>query len=78
MVCDGPPETTRGGRYGLVPVMLEKLRADCTILLDDGAREGERETAERWAKLLGCTPEIIGTEKPYIRLKASQPVPHVI
>jgi hypothetical protein len=78
VVCDGPPGTTLGGRYGLVPVMLDTLRADCTILLDDGAREGERETAERWAKLLGCTPEIIGTEKPYIRLKASQPVPHVI
>lgn len=78
VVCDGPPGITRGGRYGLVPVMLEKLRPDCTILLDDGAREGERETAERWAKLLGGVPEMAGTEKPYIRLKAAQPVPHVI
>jgi predicted O-methyltransferase YrrM len=78
VVCDGPPETTRGRRYGLVPVMLEKLRPDCTILLDDGAREGERETAERWAKVLGGVPEMIGTEKPYIRLKVAQPTPHVI
>ncbi|HET9473606.1 MAG TPA: class I SAM-dependent methyltransferase, partial [Steroidobacteraceae bacterium] len=78
VVCDGPPGTTRGGRYGLVPVMLEKLRPDCTILLDDGAREGERETADRWAKLLGGVPEIIGTEKPYVRLKVAQPTPHVI
>jgi len=78
VVCDGPPCTTRGGRYGLVPVMLERLGADCTILLDDGARAGEQDTAARWAKLLGCVPETIGTEKPYIRLKASQPVPHVI
>ena len=78
VVCDGPPGTTRGGRYGLVPVMLEKLRGDCTILLDDGAREGEHETAERWARLLNCTPEVIGTQKPYIRLKAGQPTPHVI
>ena len=78
VVCDGPPGTTRGGRYGLVPVMLDKLRADCTILLDDGAREGEQDTAERWAKLLGGSPETVGTEKPYIRLKAAQPVPHVV
>jgi len=74
VVCDGPPGTTRGGRYGLVPVMLERLGADCTILLDDGAREGEQDIAARWAELLGCVPEIIGTEKPYIRLKATRPI----
>lgn len=75
VVCDGPPGTTRGGRYGLVPVMLEKLRPDCTILLDDGAREDEQDIASRWARLLNCSPEVIGTEKPYIRLKAGQLTP---
>src|SRR5581483_3617193 len=36
VVCDGPPErTTRGRRYGLLPVMSERLVADCVILVDD-------------------------------------------
>jgi hypothetical protein len=73
VISDGPPETTRGGRYGLVPVMLERLRTGCVILLDDGAREGEQVIAARWAKLLHCVPEYFGTEKPYIRLQAGLP-----
>jgi hypothetical protein len=79
VVCDGPPGGTRGGRYGLVPVMMDKLRADCTILLDDGARAEEQSIAGRWAQLLGASPAIIGSDKPYIRLQAvpaeEQPLP---
>jgi hypothetical protein len=72
VICDGPPGGTRGGRYGLVPVMLDKLRPDCTILLDDGAREGERAVAARWAQMLATNPELIGKEKPFIRLRAGR------
>ena len=79
VVCDGPPGSTRGGRYGLVPVMMDKLRQDCVVLLDDGARAEEQAIAGRWAQLLGASPEIIGTDKPYIRLQAvpaeEQPLP---
>lgn len=75
VVCDGPPGGTRGGRYGLVPVMLDKLRPDCTILLDDGARAEERAIAERWSKVLNATPELIGSEKPYFRVKAGHNSP---
>jgi hypothetical protein len=74
VVCDGPPGGTRGGRYGLVPVMLDKLSNDCTILLDDGAREEERAIAARWSQLLAANPERIGTEKPFIRLRAGRTV----
>jgi hypothetical protein len=36
VVCDGPPErTTRGKRYGLLPVMGKRLGSGCVILLDD-------------------------------------------
>jgi hypothetical protein len=70
VICDGPPGATRGGRYGLVPVMLEKLKPDCTILLDDGARAEEQEIAARWAPMLSTSAEILGKEKPFIRLKA--------
>ena len=75
VICDGPPGLSHGGRYGLVPVMQDKLRPDCTILLDDGAREGEQETAARWAVLLRCVPEYLGAEKPYIRLTAGRVAP---
>lgn len=70
VVCDGPPGATRGGRYGLVPVMLDKLRGDCTILLDDGGREHERQIAARWCQMLGASQELVGAEKPFLRLKA--------
>ena len=72
VICDGPPGGTRGGRYGLVPVMLEKLRPDCTILLDDGARDDERAIAARWGQMLATNPELIGKDKPYIRLRAGR------
>jgi hypothetical protein len=74
VVCDGPPgATTRGGRFGLVPVMLDKLAPDVTILLDDGAREDELRIAARWAQMLNGTQQVIGNEKPYIRVQAGQP-----
>ena len=75
VICDGPPGGTRGGRYGLVPVMLDKLRMDCTILLDDGAREEERAIAERWAQVLAGRAELIGREKPYFRIRAGHNPP---
>jgi hypothetical protein len=77
VICDGPPGTSRGGRYGLIPVMHEKLRSDCVILLDDGARDAERVIASRWGRLLSARPEFIGREKPYIRLQAGTAAPPV-
>lgn len=74
VICDGPPGGTRGGRYGLVPVMMEKMRPDCVVLLDDGAREQEQDIAARWGKMLMAKPEIIGSEKPYIRVQAGSAV----
>lgn len=74
VICDGPPGGTRGGRYGLVPVMLDKLRPDCTILLDDGARDDERAIAARWGQMLATNPELIGKEKPFIRLRAGRTI----
>ncbi len=71
VICDGPPAGARGGRYGLVPVMMDKLRPDCVVLLDDGDRADEQAIAGRWAQLLGASPEIIGSDNPYIRLQAA-------
>src|SRR5215831_16294023 len=41
VICDGPPAATKGGRYGLLPVMGDRLRPGSTILLDDAARASE-------------------------------------
>jgi len=49
VICDGPPSTTLGGRYGLLPVARDHLQAPATILLDDSAREGEKRVLRRWA-----------------------------
>ena len=49
VICDGPPGSTAGGRYGLLPVMGERLRAGSVILLDDATRPGEVEVMQRWA-----------------------------
>lgn len=68
VICDGPPGSTRGGRYGLVPVMRDRLKAGTTILLDDGARPQEQDVARHWAQVLPASHQLEGTEKPYIRL----------
>jgi hypothetical protein len=65
VVCDGPPGDTRGGRYGMLPLMREYLSSNCTILLDDAAREEEKAILEKWTQELGTRFEIEGSEKPY-------------
>jgi hypothetical protein len=53
VVCDGPPGTTRGGRYGLAPVLRSHLAPGCIVLLDDTQRPSEREILGRWCAELG-------------------------
>jgi len=48
VICDGPPGATRGGRYGLLPVLGDRLPAGSVILLDDVTRSGEAEVLRRW------------------------------
>jgi hypothetical protein len=48
IICDGPPGTIRGGRYGLLPVLGKRLGADVLILLDDADREAETDVLRRW------------------------------
>lgn len=55
IVCDGPPGATKGGRYGVIPVLKEKLAAGTIILLDDADREAEAEALRRWSELLELT-----------------------
>jgi len=48
VICDGPPGETLGGRYGLLPMMRERLGQGAVILLDDTERPGEAEVLQRW------------------------------
>jgi hypothetical protein len=48
VICDGPPGATPGGRYGLMPVIGDRLPAASVILLDDAGRSGEAEVLRRW------------------------------
>lgn len=68
VICDGPPGSTRGGRYGLVPIMRERLKPGCVILLDDAGREQERAIARRWEAELDAPFETFGSINPYIEM----------
>jgi hypothetical protein len=49
VVCDGPPSlTTLGSRYGLLPVLGDRLPAGTEVLVDDAARPEEQGVIERW------------------------------
>jgi len=48
VVCDGPPGTARGGRYGLVPLLKDQLAPGCIVLIDDTNRAAERGIVDRW------------------------------
>jgi hypothetical protein len=68
VVCDGPPGQTKGGRYGLVPIMRQRLEQGCVILLDDAGREEELAIARRWEGELGASLRILGATKPHIEM----------
>ena len=48
VICEGPPGHTPGGRYGLLPVMHDRLAPGTVILLDDAARESEAQMLLKW------------------------------
>jgi hypothetical protein len=59
----------RGGRYGLVPMMKDRLEAGCILLVDDVDREQEMTMATRWSGELGASFEIVGTRTRYIEMR---------
>ncbi len=48
VVCDGPPGDTKGGRYGLLPLVGARLPPGSVVLLDDAARQSEIAVLRRW------------------------------
>ncbi len=55
VVCDGPHGSSRGGRYGLAPVLRNRMAPGCVILLDDSHRPDERAIVARWCGELSAT-----------------------
>ena len=68
VICDGPPGNTKGGRYGLVPIMKDRMKSGCIVLLDDASRDEEQAIARRWQTELGASSETLGQSKPYIKI----------
>jgi hypothetical protein len=52
VLCDGPPGDTRGGRYGLVPELRNRMRSGCIVILDDTQRPEEHSIVRRWSSEL--------------------------
>lgn len=57
VICDGPISTSRGGRFGLLPVCGDQLAPNPRILLDDFDRPSERQVVQRWADEFGWSLE---------------------
>jgi hypothetical protein len=54
VLCDGPPGTTRGGRYGLAPILGQQMAEGCIVLLDDTQRSSEHAVVLRWCDELNA------------------------
>jgi len=65
VVCDGPPGDTKGGRYGLLPVLADRLAPGCRVLLDDVCRPGEQEVVARWSETYAVTSRLEGVGRPF-------------
>jgi hypothetical protein len=50
VICDGPPSSNPGGRYGLLPTMIDHLAEECVILMDDTHRRAEQHIIDAWTE----------------------------
>ncbi len=66
VVCDGPPEGTRGCRHGVLPVTLPFLHHGAVILLDD-VQAGGASVLARWKREFGLDSVVEGSIKTYGR-----------
>lgn len=51
VICDGPARhLTDSGRYGLFPIMRDRLDPHCRVIMDDSNRSIDRHVIRRWRK----------------------------
>ena len=56
LLVDGPPAYARGQTHAREPAMpffFSRLASDCTVILDDINRRGERQVVDRWETAFG-------------------------
>lgn len=53
VLCDGPPASTPGGRYGLMPRMFSRLAPGALVIVDDSQRPEETRMIARWLEESG-------------------------
>ena len=63
VICDGPPDLSNGGRYGLLPVLGGRLEKGAVILFDDAREPGQPEVLRRWSTEHGMRVELRETEE---------------
>lgn len=61
VVCDGPPGTTFGGRYGLFPILSGRL-SKSIVLLDDFNRSEEKSVVIKWSKTFNISVKTTGKD----------------
>lgn len=65
VVCDGPPGTTKGGRYGLLPIMIDRFSSKTLILFDDFSRQNEQDVVANWEKRYNLEVNVFGSNDVY-------------
>ena len=63
VICDGPGNWTNGGRYGLLPILGDRLAPGAVILFDDVREPGQPEVLRRWETERGVNVELRETEE---------------
>jgi predicted O-methyltransferase YrrM len=63
VICDGPPDLSHGGRYGLMPILGDRLESGTVILFDDAREPGQPEVLQRWMAENGVSVELRETEE---------------
>jgi len=68
VICDGPPASISGGRFGLIPVMKDRL-SDSIILLDVYSRIEEQTIVKSWQNEVNLSINLLGENGTYAILE---------
>ena len=69
LICDGPPGGGRGGRYGALPVLRDRLASGALIFFDDADKPHGRETIKVWAKEFGVETQSTSESGRFVVLR---------
>jgi hypothetical protein len=65
ILCDGPPSDTRGGRYGMLPSLIDKINPGTRIIVDDIGRADEINMISRWKEAYPGLLTLTAQEETY-------------